>query len=1021
MIQQELFYKRFGVRLPQHLVSPIMPTLETFEFPKTSIWHYITFDTIENGPSSSDYLLRDIQKKIFVQHVLDLTNFEGNPREVSGSFEPYVREFHIRNKRFRRSLDITEAPTDENTLGIVNYALLPSAYRYVRSFYKEYYNWINIQKTVWQNVKTIAGKSERTQYVFVDLPKTLPSLQRLDLACGKFDQTTLKFFPNAESLFLLELWKWLSEDYRSVSIFGGLTTEECKKVNVVVKDSGRWFVVNLGVLDEWRYVKGVSDDKQKIKIDPIQMQKRFLRGAMTMMENRTVANVLDEEDPNEVVPDTTIEVAQVDEDQTKHDQVNKILENMDSDLHQLEVIEKANDSDHHEESATLKAAKSVIKDKDIDPVQFDTIVTPQAQIKITCDKLADDGLLSGAEYRKFIKQLEKLEELESPVPGVKLVEYAKIKPETLKIEKPTTIKDIITVPDKSMLESSLFDFDKNYVTKVMSKDIASMGLATQKAGFVITNYEVEKIEDVLGKYENHTLRISPIEGVPSTLRFKLPTVDESGEYKVGGVTYRMRKQRGDLPIRKVTPSRVSLTSYYGKTFVTRNEKKVNNYGTWLHDHVMSASLQEDTKITNLKPSNVFDNLFKCPRAYSMMAQHFSGLTVNGYDLYFDHTKREEVFGLEALKKYEKSGSILFGLSADGKHLVMDNNNVVYTTDTGSLVPVGTIENFLGIDAQNSPVEFSEVKIYGKTIPVGVVLGYKLGLDKLMTMLKVSPRRVNAGQRLNLQDHEYSIVFSDETLILSKEDRLAAMILSGFREYERATKNFSVYNFDKTGVYLNVLEQFNISARYLREIDLIDAMFVDPIAEELLKEMNEPITFRGLLVRASELLLTDQHPHALDMQHMRIKGYERFAGAMYTEIVNSVREHRSRVSRSNYPIDLHPYAVWKRITQDPSIGLVNDINPIQNLKEAEAVTYGGVGGRNSRSMTRDTREFHPSDMGVISESTSDSSDVGINTYTSANPNFTSVRGATKRFDMKDPKASSLLSTSALISVGSDRDD
>jgi len=81
----------------------------------------------------------------------------------------------------------------------------------------------------------------------------------------------------------------------------------------------------------------------------------------------------------------------------------------------------------------------------------------------------------------------------------------------------------------------------------------------------------------------------------------------------------------------------------------------------------------------------------------------------------------------------------------------------------------------------------------------------------------------------------------------------------------------------------------------------------------------------------------------------------------------------------------------------------------------------VGGRNSRSMTRDTREFHPSDMGVISESTSDSSDVGINTYTSANPNFTSVRGATKRFDMKDPKASSLLSTSALISVGSDRDD
>ena len=61
------------------------------------------------------------------------------------------------------------------------------------------------------------------------------------------------------------------------------------------------------------------------------------------------------------------------------------------------------------------------------------------------------------------------------------------------------------------------------------------------------------------------------------------------------------------------------------------------------------------------------------------------------------------------------------------------------------------------------------------------------------------------------------------------------------------------------------------------------------------------------------------------------------------------------------------------------------------------------------------------MGVISEATKDSSDVGINTYTSANPNFDSVHGTTKRVDMKNLKMSSLFSTSALLSVGSDHDD
>jgi hypothetical protein len=99
----------------------------------------------------------------------------------------------------------------------------------------------------------------------------------------------------------------------------------------------------------------------------------------------------------------------------------------------------------------------------------------------------------------------------------------------------------------------------------------------------------------------------------------------------------------------------------------------------------------------------------------------------------------------------------------------------------------------------------------------------------------------------------------------------------------------------------------------------------------------------------------------------------------------------------------------------------DINPIQNLKEKEAVTYNGVGGRNSRTMTKHTRAYHVNDMGTISGDTVDSSDVAINTYTSADPQFTSLRGISRRFDMEKMGATPLLSTSALISVGSDHDD
>jgi hypothetical protein len=71
---------------------------------------------------------------------------------------------------------------------------------------------------------------------------------------------------------------------------------------------------------------------------------------------------------------------------------------------------------------------------------------------------------------------------------------------------------------------------------------------------------------------------------------------------------------GVLPIRKIAPDRVALTSYYGKTFVFRSEKKVNNYGWWLQNKITEIGLDtNDIRVVDLYPANVFDNEFKSPR------------------------------------------------------------------------------------------------------------------------------------------------------------------------------------------------------------------------------------------------------------------------------------------------------------------------------------------------------------------------------------------------------------------------
>ena len=1075
MIFQETFFRRYGARRVNHLLRPNVFSLDKFEFPKNSIWHYVQHDAVTNGPDTNEYFFRDIVKKIFINHQLELVDPIGTPRRLSVPMMPYVRQFHIQHKRFRLSLNIAENPQDENTLGVVNYNLLAKAYRYPRSIFSGYYKWKNIESTVWSKIRSVAKESQRNQYYFMHLPKTIPSLQRLNLACKVFNQNTLHLFNSNESLFLLEVWKWLSEDFRKDSILGEMEQAQLDKVNLVIEDNGNWLMFNMGILNKWRYVEGVSPIDQKDKIDPLQMQKRFLRAMMHLMSLRNapeelVENIDDEESDNQ--PETNTITNKVNapgteendsNDKNAVDQYNDMLSNLDKDLEQLDIIEKETAELIKAESSVPNASTPVVNedkldtnqaetvvevkrkkkaapikpvktsklsgdtlpqpDSDIEVDKFETATTTSSAVKDRINSLADDGLMDGGEYRRKMKLVERYENLDSPVENVKLKDYIQVQPEALVIHEEDTstkISDIDAVTDKSMLTSSLLKFDSEYIDKVFDKDIVSMAVSTQKAGFVVTEYEVEKFENAVGQYNVHSMRVTPVEGQPTTLRFRIPVVNKDGTYTISGSTYSMQKQRSDLPIRKINPTRVALSSYYGKTFVLRSEKKSNNYALWLHNQISLKSFEEGSDVSNLHPSNVFDSEFVAPIAYTSIAQYLRSFKYKNFDLLFDHSERETVFSKEDMARYETNGSVLFGMSTDDKLLVLDRNSVVYEITDGQMQPKGSIEELLGINTLNSPIEYAEARIFSKNIPIGVVLGYKLGLSNLIEMLNPEMRRVPVGQRINLQAHEYPIIFSDETLIFSKDDKVATMILAGFQAYEKTTKKYSVYTFDKTGVYLKLLEQVNLSARYLKEIDLLDEMFVDPITEGILKEMGEPITYRGLLVRSCEMLMTDYHRNPLDMQEMRIKGYERMAGAVYTEIVVALREHRAKPNRKLASIDLNPYAVWKRIMQDPSVLQVNDLNPLQNLKEIEAVTYGGTGGRSSRAMVKNTRAYHVNDVGIISEATRDSSDVAISTSLVADPKFTSLRGFTKRTKLQDVKPASLVSTTALLSMAGDQD-
>lgn len=1065
------FYNKYGIRVASQLMSPPLPKIDKLDLPKQAILHYVTNTSLEVGPASDDFLFRNIQRPIMVGHISELTDTEGNPRRMAVSVDSMVRAFHNKNRRFKLMRDRKSAERDINSLIVFNYGLIPSIYRYTRSYYTDYYKCANIQATLWKNIAEITKSSDRNHFVICRLPTILPSIPNLRLAIDSINQKTVKIFNSPESLVLLDLWKWFGEE-RKLSHIASVGNEHLDKVNLVFQESGCWFVMNLGRMNRWRIATKEELEEWRLsdKKDPLgnpepntkgivakQLQIRFLRLMMTLFQTRTVGDIedsllaADNTSEQEEELDVSATLTKQDVGLPVIDKTTNLVTSVNADTIAISTMpangKSSDETIKHDEELEKQIEKDLSDletisnthigelNSDGDKVEQTVVInenpTLEDGVMNVCDRLADAGLLSAAEYKYYGDISKSYRKILAPGGKETLDTFIDVKPETLVISESAEIKDIKTVTDKTMLKSSLLDFDRRYIKEVMPRDVASMVLSVQNAGIAVTGFETERVENVMGSFEAYTIKVKPVDGAPSTLRFELPTIDDDGVYTANGTRYKVRKQRGDLPIRKVAPDSVALTSYYGKTFVTRNSKATNDHGQWLRNNIMVKGLDTaDTTITNLHPTNVFNNFSVTPKIYSSIAMGFKDFTVTScignkevFNLFFDYNKREEAFGKDNLVKYEKDGALVIGeqLKNPDRFLVMGKDSELYIGEGGKLTDYGTIEELLGLDESKSPVEFAELRVMGKAIPIGIIFGYEIGLTRLLKTLGVNPRRVHAGTRVNLESHEYSIVFADETWVFAKDDRKASLILSGFNEYRKAIKEYDAHEFDKRGVYLNILESAGLTTRYLRELDLMYQMFIDPITRGLLIEMKEPTTFGGLLTRSCELLMTDQHPDELDPAFMRIKGYERMAGAVYSELVRSIRSHSGRPGKSKQPIDLNPYAVWMSIRQDPAVALVSDINPINNLKEMEAVTFGGTGGRGSRSMTKRTRIYHRNDMGTMSESTVDSSDVAINTFTSADPQFTSLRGISKRYVIGKTGATALFSSTALISPCTDTDD
>lgn len=1054
--QYRAFYQEYGTLRGLGLSNP--DPVQIKHLPQASALHILG----EPGVTTldpSDPLMAGYSTKVLFNSVSEYakgaTGFSARKSVMINSEQV---NFANKNREFQFVAKPLANMVTTQQLLVYNYGYLDLLYRYTDVVESGYFRFRNKLMTVISTIKTSLEQKALNHFVVMKVPKSLLGKTTLDTKSLLRPKQLAKVFQTEELCVLREFWLWMSPITRANSLFSAFTEKELTQVNFLFRMlDGSHMVVNLGFIYSW--IEGNSNLSYLSSLTTykfVDVQKFWLKSMMTLQSiNSTGADVdmellaqtsqvldTDQRQGESALTPPVVDVAtgtnvtahvpnlNKEAEPEAEVKLDRLMKEIDADIAALDRMDnkkfaKINletETEIDEAPAPVYTSEIVDSVESIEAEIFNR-PTPKDALKGKLDQAADEGRISVSDYRKLLNLAENSDKQPDPYgSGKTIAEASIIPPEEIAVTRQEAyIPTPTTVIDKSMGFSSLNVMEEKYNTKTIYKHTLKVVQAIQRAGIVVRNHTVETQHTALGSYDLHILELKPALGQPSVIHAKIPRVSDEGHYTAKGNKYVLRRQQVDLPFRRIGHNRVGLSSYYGKTFVDRSVKKANSFLELILKRLNKATIKPDDLIRDVAPGDVFDNYFEAPYIYSGLSAHFRSFRVGDYVFNLNHQDRLKAASEEVLANLEKDGRRLIGQAPGNRPIVVDMDNMFHIVEANMQeTPIGDIFDIMKISRLDAPVDFAEVTVFSQGVPLALFLGYFLGFRKMVKYLGATHRLVEGNARLNLTEWEYGIRFKDVSYVFDRRQASAALILGGFTSFEKELRAYDAETFDERAAYLRLLETKGLSSIYINEMENLNDMFIDPITEEILVSMNLPTTFLGLLFKAADALKSYHHPSGQDTDFQRSRGYERFAGFLYTELASAIKSFRNKNRTGRAKVDMSPFQVWTTLTRDQSSKHAEDINPIQALKGMEALTYVGNGGRSKESMNRESRALHENGLGVISvDGSVDSSDVGINMFTSADPQYANTLGQGKMG--RELTASNLFGTSALLSPFVQHDD
>jgi hypothetical protein len=1017
MLDYKRFYHEHGARFIRDLLNPLVWSSDIIVFPKGSMLFWNNATSTKVYPSK-EYSYFKNMKKAFVFTITDYASIDilGNPKPKTFSIAKYMRAGKLAEPKYKYVKEI-KSPVPVNIPIIFSLGVLNASYKYMPHPLTNYNVWHNSFSRTADLATIKRSGANRHKFIIINLPHMIPSLAMIRKYSGIPTRNMLNVFTDHTFFNILELFRFVNKTNRELSILANtLSEDEFKYVDIVLTINDKVSIINLGLLasitDAYDITSKLTKYKSNIVIKALYIYlNKILEAAPMLSKNSNLKPNLSGAVNNSIALSDSLDIVNLDhviEDDIAAKELNP--ENV------INVVNSMADTADAETSisANLDDQTHV----EITSVNTGEDLTDHTKLIAVVDRLKDSKVISKSGRDTITTILKEQAKKRSPYEdGSTLSEMLTYSKDEITLDSDSVaVSDSSSVLDKSMNRNSLKTINDTYRKKTMRKDILSTMYSIQKAGIIIKDHEVTEHNDALGSYEMHKLTLRALDGAASTIRIKLPIVNDDNTVSMNGNRYTMRKQIADIPIKKISNSVVSLNSYFGKLFISRASFKKDDLGYWFQKQLLKM-YEVDKDLKDIALVSVVSEEAGVPKHYGMLSRYIKGFRYKGIIFNFDYNSRERVFNKIDVSKAERKG-VLVG-SKSNIPVVMDKDNNILLLDK-TTVNLGTIFDVLGLDESKAPIEFCTAKIYKEQLPLGMLLSYYLGFTNLLKFLKVKYTKIDAKKRVTLEPNQYKLVFQDVTYVIDRDYDKADLIISGLASIKKYIKLINSDTLDSKTKFTAIYAAMQLPLLYINEIKLINDMFIDPITKQVLELYKQPTTFVGILITAAELLTDDNYNNPKNMEGSVIKGYERISGMMYLELVRSIRLTNNRSHFSKSKMSINPYAVMTAISTDNTTVLVDDINPIASLKQMEDVTYLGSHGRKEETMSVPTRVMHESEVGVMSEAVKDSGAVGISVYLTADPKITTTRGTTGKLTTNDGW-SSKLSTSGMLAPFGTTDD